>query len=169
MFSPEKIDAFSAGEPWNMLGSERGFTLIEILIVILILAILAAVAIPKYQGIRKKAARTEAKSNLLSLSLALEHHYAENGNYGTDGNYTYYQTASTHGWHGASNSTTYLQIFKPGNKRFYDYRVIVSSNATTGEPGYLIKAIPKTGTRVEGDLEPWIDQDNNKGPDNFGW
>lgn len=39
-----------------MLGNEKGFTLIELIIVIVILGILSAVAIPKYQDLRTDAA-----------------------------------------------------------------------------------------------------------------
>ena len=150
-----------------MFNRKDGFSLIEILIVIVILGVLSAIAIPNYLGAQKKAARAEAKSNLESLAIALEQYYAVNGNYGADGNYTYCQTENTgdscypRGWN--NNASTYLNSFKPGNKRAYDYLLRVSNSGAN----YRITAIPKAGTKVAGDLQPWIDQDNNRGPNGF--
>jgi type IV pilus assembly protein PilA len=46
---------------------ERGFTLIEVLIVILVIAILAAIAIPTFLGKRENADDADAKSNARNL------------------------------------------------------------------------------------------------------
>ena len=51
---------------------ESGFTLIELLVVILIIAILAAIAIPVFLNQRKKGWRSQAESALKNASLALE-------------------------------------------------------------------------------------------------
>ena len=44
-----------------MLRNERGFTLIELIMVIVILGLLAAVAVPKYQDLRTEAAKAAAE------------------------------------------------------------------------------------------------------------
>lgn len=63
-----------------------GFTLIELLIAIVIVAILAAVAIPGYQEQVRKTRRSTATAELLSVAQALERFSTVNGTYvGTPG------------------------------------------------------------------------------------
>lgn len=58
--------------------SEGGFTLIELVIVIVILGILAAVAIPKYEDMREQARVATLKGQLGSIRSAIAIQYARN-------------------------------------------------------------------------------------------
>jgi type IV pilus assembly protein PilA len=61
-----------------------GFTLIELLIVVVIIGILAAIAIPKFQSTKGKANAAGLKSDLRNLATAQEAYFFENSGYADD-------------------------------------------------------------------------------------
>ncbi|MFH2037167.1 MAG: prepilin-type N-terminal cleavage/methylation domain-containing protein [Candidatus Zixiibacteriota bacterium] len=63
------------------LRSNRGFTLIELLIVLIIIAILAGIAIPRYMSSTTKAKQTEAKELLNQIYLLERSHFQINDEY----------------------------------------------------------------------------------------
>lgn len=63
---------------------KEGFTLIEILVVILIVGILAAVALPQYQKVVWRSRSTEMKVFAKNLADAQGVHYLNNGSYAQD-------------------------------------------------------------------------------------
>ncbi len=65
----------------NDMKRSVGFSLIELVIVIAIISILAAVAMPSYLGNVKKGRRSDAQGALQGLAQAMERHYTENGSY----------------------------------------------------------------------------------------
>jgi prepilin-type N-terminal cleavage/methylation domain-containing protein len=66
--------------------SRRGFTLIELLVVVVIIGVLAAIAIPKFQSTKGKANAASLKSDLRNLATAQEAYFYENLIYTTSTN-----------------------------------------------------------------------------------
>ena len=64
-----------------MVAKRSGFTLIELLIVVVIIGILAAIAIPKFQNTKGKAQLAAMKSDLRNLATAEEAYMFDNGAY----------------------------------------------------------------------------------------
>lgn len=69
-------------------GSDRGFTLIELMIVVAVIAIIAAIAYPSYMDYVRQSRRADATVALLELAQYMERYYTNNGRY-TDGDGNY--------------------------------------------------------------------------------
>ena len=101
----------------------KGFSLIELVIVLAIAGILSAIAIPGYHDYITRAHRNDAKTALLDLAIRMENYYAKNNTY---------QTATI----GVNNATDVLA--DPASSEGF-YRLAISqATATT----YSLEATP---------------------------
>jgi len=108
----------------------RGFTLVELMIVVAVMAILTAIAYPMYQDQVRKSRRAAVKGSILQVSQFMERHYTENMRYSDSGGNT------------LSMSDVYNASFmEDRNTVEQHYTLNLTSNGTT----YSIQAVPKSG------------------------
>ena len=65
----------------SMLKGKKGFTLIELMIVVAIIGILAAIAIPNFLRFQAKSKQSEAKTNLGGIFTAETSYFSEHNNF----------------------------------------------------------------------------------------
>ena len=65
----------------NRFPRRRGFTLVELMVVIVIVAIMAAIAVPLYTNHIKDARRSEAAGGLAAVAASQQTYYQRNGAY----------------------------------------------------------------------------------------
>src|SRR5207302_4867235 len=72
----QEVAMFEAARK-RLHGDEGGFTLIELMVVVLIIAILIAIAIPTFLGARKRAQDKQAQSNIRNALTAEKTYYVD--------------------------------------------------------------------------------------------
>lgn len=65
--------------------NQAGFTLVELMVVVAIIALLAAVVIPNFVHARAQAAVSQSEANMKQIATALELYYADNQSYPATG------------------------------------------------------------------------------------
>lgn len=108
-----------------------GFTLIELMVVVAIIGLISAIAVPSFLRYQLRAKRSEAYSNLAAISKAEESYFATNGLYADTGTaYPGMLTSTKRGWTAAADAPNAFGAlgFRPEGNVFFDY----DANATTG-------------------------------------
>ena len=105
----------------------RGFSLVELLLVLALIGILSGIAIPSYLGQRRRARVIgDAISNAKVLQMALESRKAENGIYGA--------INTTYDWKADGSAVTgpaLIPSFQPKGASKMDYTVAVGATGLT--------------------------------------
>lgn len=120
-----------------------GFTLIELVITVAIIAVVSAIAIPAYNGYIETARMTEAKNNIAALKLAEEEFFLENN--------TYFHNNSDNNNGNLETNSQGLWKATGGEGGAINFNYSVSSSSTS----FSIIATGKSGTRVAGKTESY--------------
>lgn len=75
------INSLRAGREASKQSADGGFTLLELIIVVAIVGILAAIVLPGLGDTRVRAQEAALKTNLHTMRDAIDQHYADKGNY----------------------------------------------------------------------------------------
>lgn len=67
----------------SLKSKQKGFTIVELLIVIVVIGILVALVITTFSGIQKKARDTERQTDIKAIHGQVEAYFAQNGKYPT--------------------------------------------------------------------------------------
>lgn len=109
----------------------RGFTLLELMIVVVVIAILAAIAIPMFTSQLRKSRRADAARALSELQLRQERWRASHATYvGTDSS--------------AADKTAFGNL---PTSEWYDFAFDSTASGTT----FTVKATPRAGTAQASD------------------
>ncbi|GAB1256310.1 type IV pilin protein [Aurantivibrio plasticivorans] len=111
--------------------TNKGFTLIEMMIVVAIIAILASIGFPAYTNHIKKTRRADAQVSLQGLAQAMERHYTTNG--------TYAGAAGTTSTPADTGAPRIFSATSPANGNTVFYNLTIDS---AGATSYEILATP---------------------------
>lgn len=134
------------------LKDKRGVTLLELMIVVVIVGILAAVAIPAYNGYVTRSRRSDAFTALETVRAAQEMYRAEQGGYAI----SFAALAGCTTTMAGNNYTLDLQDIADGDGDFLD-----DDNA------YWVRAQPQQ--KQAGDFSLRVDENGSKQYDDGGW
>jgi type IV pilus assembly protein PilE len=121
----------------------KGFSLLELMIVLVVVGILGAVAFPQYKDYIKRGYRSQAEQALMEIASKQSQYILDARGYadimGTSG-----LNWSSSGWTCSNTSST-----PQCSNNYYNISVTVNNSATP--PTFTISAVPKAGTTVASD------------------
>ena len=116
----------------------QGFTLIEVLMAMVIIALLTAVALPSYQNQVTRSRRSDCMSVVMAFSQAMERFYSEN--------YTYLGTGVSGADTGAPEVTTFPNQCPIDGTALYNLTIQAAAAQS-----FTLRATPASGSSQVGD------------------
>lgn len=128
---------------------KKGFTLLEVLIVVIIIGILAAIALPQYTATLEKGRSGEALTNIGSIRTSLDRYWYQNGSLP------------------AASTFTSLDIDNPNSittaNRLWNYYFDPTGTTSTTRIYTVTAYRNRAGTEDINYWVKWIQSDNNTG------
>jgi len=126
---------------------QTGFTLVELMIVVVVIAILASVAIPSYSGYVTDARRQGAAQEMLTIASRQEQHFLDNKAYATTLTQLGYSAQPI----GTDENGAYVGATDAS--AMYTFAITSTTATTSGTiRAYTVSAIPK-GSQLSRDSE----------------
>jgi len=148
----------------------KGFTLVELMIVVAIIGILAAIAIPNFLEFRLKAKTSEAKSNLGAIHSTEVAYFAEWEFYVGFQSLTPLTTRVHHPEKAAWNANTRFSIlgFAPEGQVYYSYGIsttgaVLYTNPTIGFTLFSLADLDDDGAMALYYIDPTTNEVNRSG------
>ncbi len=146
---------------YRHIGNRNGFTLVEMILVMVILAALAAVVVPKFAGRSKQAKETQAKTQISNMELAIDSYEVDMGEFPRSGNNLQELVNSPSGnntaaWQGPYLKKGGIPLDPWGNAYVYVYP------GKNNQGSYdLYSAGPDGKAGTEDDITNWLDDNRN--------
>lgn len=118
-----------------------GFTLIEVMIVVAIVAILSAIAYPSYQESIRKSKRADARAQLMEAAAYMQRFYSQNDRFDKANDSA--QTA-------VSLPTPLTMVPKGAASGTQDYNIQFQASTLTAR-AFTLEAVPRTGSLMDND------------------
>lgn len=132
-----------------------GFTLIELMIVVAIIGILAAIAIPNFTRFQAKSKQSEAKMNLKAIFTAAKSYFAERDSYGSSFSDIYFFSEANRRYTYGYGSDVLLSNRDPS------ITTCAGATVVTGNPSYFT-ATACGNVDTDSTLDQWFITDLNQ-------
>jgi type IV pilus assembly protein PilE len=131
---------------------QAGFTLVELMVVVAIIGILAAVALPAYNDYIRRGQVTEAVGALSDYRIKMEQYFQDHRNYGAT---NCADATGTGSWNDFASS----------GSRYFEFSCTLASVNGVAAQGYVVTATGRQGRAVGNEYS--LTQDNRKSTSKF--